>query len=133
MTDETRKALVKLYAWTLKLAECAGEDKAAADAFWNRLVTIPELLKEYAYYFDTGEFLCEYIIEGFSIADILVWQMDHFKAHMDRADSANRYDKDRLVLSAFRTMMELKEDPVRISREFAAETGTDLAEGWNLH
>ena len=133
MTEEQRKALQTLYAWTVRLCECAGEDRDSARTFWDELVSDPELLREYAYYFDHREFLCEYRIGDFSIADILVWQMDHFKAHMDRADSANRYDKDKLVLSAFRTMIELKKNPVRISREFAAETGTDLAEGWNLH
>ena len=50
MTEEAKKAITTLYAWTVKLAECAGEDKKAADAFWNELVTVPELLKEYAYY-----------------------------------------------------------------------------------
>ena len=138
-TNETREdaqlaqALQTLYDWTVRLCKCAGEDRAAADTFWGELKSDPELLSEYAYYYDNREFLCRYRIGDFTIADILVWQMDHFKAHMDRADSANRYDKDKLVLSTFRTMLELKKDPVRIAREFAAETGTDLAGGWNLH
>ncbi len=131
--SDLRKALTVLYGWTCALCECAGEPKETAEQFWNELVLNPELLREYAYYYDHRSFLCEYQIAGFTIADLLVWQMDHFKAHMDRADSANRYDKDKLVLSAFRTMLELKRDPERISRAFAAETGTDLAEGWNLH
>ena len=75
----------------------------------------------------------EYKIEGFTIADILVWQMDHFRAHLDRSDSANRYDKDRLLLSTFETMLEMKKNPGLIIEQYSAETGIDLAEGWNIH
>ena len=130
---ELERALSLLHEWTLRLCECAGRDADFAEGFWAELKNDPALLREYAYYYDNREFLCEYKIAELTIADILVWQMDHFKHHMDRADSANRYDKDRLVLSAFETMLALKKDPVGISREFAAETGTDLAGGWYLH
>ncbi len=131
--QELKEALEILRGWTNRLCECAGESEETAAEFWKELCANTALLREYAYYYDRREFLCEYKIENYTIADILVWQMDHFKLHMDRADSANRYDKDKLVLSAFRTMLEFAKDPVRFSREFAAETGTDLAEGWYLH
>ena len=131
--EKLREALKVLYAWTIRLCECAGQDKEYADKFFSELKGTPELLREYAYYYDTREFLCEYKIQGFTIADILVWQMDHFRAHLDRSDSANRYDKDRLVLSTFETMLEMKENPEKIITQYSAETGIDLAEGWNIH
>ena len=131
--EKLREVLKVLYAWTIRLCECAGQDKEYADKFFSKLKGTPELLREYAYYYDTREFLCEYKIQGFTIADILVWQMDHFRAHLDRSDSANRYDKDRLVLSTFETMLEMKENPEKIITQYSAETGIDLAEGWNIH
>lgn len=131
--EKLKQALNILYAWTVNLCECAGQDKDYADKFWNELKTVPEILREYAYYYDNREFLCEYKIEGFTIADILVWQMDHFRAHLDRSDSANRYDKDRLLLSTFETMLEMKKNPGFIIEQYSAETGIDLAEGWNIH
>lgn len=126
-------ALNILHEWTLRLFDCAGESIQAAEVFWKELCESPDILQEYAYYYDNQEFLCRYSVENYTIADILVWQMDHFKAHMDRQDSANRYDKDKLVLSTFRTMLELQKNPDRIMTEFARETGTDLAGGWNMH
>lgn len=126
-------ALNVLYEWTLRLFDCSGETIEEADIFWKSLLEVPELLQEYAYYYDNREFLCRYNIDGYTIADILVWQMDHFKAHMDRADSANRYDKDKLILNTFRAMLELKRNPEKIKTEFSRETGTDLSGGWNLH
>ncbi|MGN0152664.1 MAG: hypothetical protein ACI39Q_09340 [Wujia sp.] len=131
--EQLNAALNILHEWTLRLFDCAGRTIQEAETFWNELQAAPEILKEYAYYYDNREFLCQYNVNGYTIADMLVWQMDHFKLHMDRADSANRYDKDRLMLSAFQAMLDLRNNPVRISREFASETGTDLSEGWNLH
>lgn len=131
--EQIEAAIKALHEWTIRLCQCAGEDAEAAEIFFDRLLKAPEILKEYAYYYDNQEFLCEYSVDGYTLADILVWQMDHFKAHMDRADSANRYDKDKLILSAFRTLLELRSNPEKVKSEFAAETGTDLAGGWNLH
>lgn len=128
--SEDRKAL---YCWTVRLCEWAGEDLESAESFWMEINSIPELLDEYAYYYNNQEFLCSYQIDGYTVADILVWQMDHFRAHMDRPDSVNRYNKDRLILSAFRTMIEMSKNPDEIKDRFAAETGTDLADGWTLY
>ncbi len=131
--DKLQEVLKILYEWTIKLCDCAGQDKKHADEFWNKLINSPEILREYAYYYDKREFLCEYKIENFTIADILVWQMDHFRAHLDRRDSSNRYDKDKLLLSSFEVMLEMKENPEKIMEQYSAETGIDLAEGWNIH
>ena len=130
MEQQKSKAL---HDWALRLCECAGETAQDGEAFWSQLQQHEDVRKEFAYYYEKQDFLCEFSMEGLTVADILVWQMDHFKAHMDRADSANRYDKDRLLLSTFRTLLELKAQPVRIAGEFAAETGTVLTGGWNLH
>lgn len=131
--EQLEKALNLLHEWTLRLFDCAGRSIEEAEGFWKEICGVPEILQEYAYYYDNREFLCRYQVNNYTLADILVWQMDHFKAHMDRADSANRYDKDKLVLSAFETMLELHRNPIKVQREFQNETGTDLAEGWYLH
>lgn len=131
--EQLNKALDLLHEWTLRLFDCAGRTVGEAEAFWKEICKVPEILQEYAYYYDNREFLCRYQVDNYTLADILVWQMDHFKSHMDRADSANRYDKDKLVLSAFETMLELHRNPIKVQREFQNETGTDLAEGWYLH
>ncbi|MGN0390658.1 MAG: hypothetical protein ACI4L2_07570 [Wujia sp.] len=114
-----------LHAWAIRLCICAGETEIAGERFWQELMSEKDILEEFAYYYEHRDFLCAFEREGLTIADILVWQTDHFKAHMDYADSANRYDKDRLLLSVFRTLIELKKEPLRVARAFASETGTD--------
>lgn len=114
-----------LHAWAIRLCLCAGETETDGEEFWQNLSAEEDILQEFAYYYEHQDFLCAFEREGLTMADILVWQMDHFKAHMDYADSANRYDKDRLLLSTFRTLLVLKKDPGRVASAFASETGTD--------
>ena len=115
----------ELHAWAIRLCLCAGESEQDGETFWQNISKEQDILQEFAYYYECQDFLCAFERDGLTMADILVWQMDHFKAHMDYADSANRYDKDRLLLSTFRTMLLLKQEPERIIRAFASETGTD--------
>lgn len=123
----------ELHAWAIRLCQCAGEDASAGEVLWEQIKGVSSIYKEFAYYFEHQEFLCEFSVNGFTTADILVWQMDHFRAHMDRADSANRYDKDKLLLSTFRTMLAMNQDPIAIQRAYKEETGIDLSGGWHLH
>ena len=102
--EQYKAAINTLYRWTYELAEYAGATVEDVEEFWNELVTVPELLREYAYYHDTGEVLCEYRIEGYSVADIMVWQIDHFRAHMDRVFTNNKNNKNKLVYETFKMM-----------------------------
>lgn len=114
-----------LHTWAIRLCVCAGETEADGEHFWQALQAENDILQEFAYYYQHEDFLCRFECEGLTITDILVWQMDHFKAHMDYADSVNRYDKDRLLLSTFRTLLLLKENPTGVAYAFSGETGTD--------
>lgn len=131
--NELERAMEELHNWTVRLCEYANLSDAEGDKLWNGISSSPELLQEYAYYHDTGNFLCKHKIEGFTVADILIWQMDHFRAHMDREDRINRYDNCLLIYNTFKTMLELEENPEEIKARFYSETGTDLSEGWTVY
>ena len=120
MTQEIRE-------WAVKLAECAGQDEEQAQAFVAKLENCQEVQEELCYYYEHQNFLCRYRVAGYTIVDILVWQVDHFKAFLDRPDEMNRYHQDRLVWSAFHTMLEMKEHPELYQRKMQEETGTDYA------
>ena len=130
---ELQEALLKLKDWAYELNKCSGKTDAEAEEFWNRLKRHNAVLREFAYYYDYRDFLCELKIGRYTIADILVWQMDHFRAHMDRSDSANRYDKDKLLLSTFTTLLDMHENLEAIMKEFEEETGIDISGGWYTH
>lgn len=113
--------------WAVKLAECAGQSPEQAEMFAAKLEEYEDIQEELCYYYRHQNFLCRHQVAGYTVADLLVWQVDHFKAFLDRPDEMNRYDQDRLVWSAFHTMLEMKEHPERYQRKLQEETGTDFA------
>lgn len=120
MTQEIRE-------WAMKLANCAGQNRERAEEFVAGLEKYQDVQEEFCYYYRHQNFLCENRVAGYTVVDILVWQVDHFKAFLDRPDEMNRYRQDRLVWSAFQTMLEMKEHPERYQRKMQEETGTDYA------
>ena len=131
--NKLEKAMSILKNWAYELNKCAQKTDDEAEYFWTRLKNDNAVLREFAYYYDNQDFLCELKIGRYTIADILIWQMDHFRAHMDRSDSANRYDKDKLLLSTFTTLLDMRENPDAIMKEFEEETGIDISGGWYTH
>lgn len=125
--------LEKLHRWTLDLCAHAGISETEGESLWKGIKSSSQLLQEYAYYCNTGNFLCQYKVGEFTVADILIWQMDHFRSHMDRSDAAQRYDNCLLIYSTFKTMLELEKNPEEIKKQFYSETGTDLSEGWTVY
>lgn len=122
---QLEQALDTLRRFLLKLAEQAGESTDYAEELWERIAASGGLLRELAYYHDYGDFLCEYKVSGYTVADILVWQVDHFKAYLDRPMEMNRYHRERLLLVTFDIMSRMERDPEPYVSKMRGETGTD--------
>ncbi len=112
--------------WAMFLTECAGKGKEEQVDFVNRLEKNPGVYSELEYYYEHKDFKCDYKVDGFSVVDLLVWQVDHFKAYLDRPDEMNRYNQDRLVWSAFDSMLRMEEEGAGIKERLAEQTGTDF-------
>ena len=130
--NDIKQALETLHSWTYTLCQYAGRSKDDAEIFWNKIKGCPEILREYAYYHDKGEALCEYSVQGYTLADIMIWQIDHFRSHMDRMDNDNKFNPASLLFDSFVCLLKLRENPDEIISQFAGETGTDLASGWTI-
>lgn len=124
-----QKAMDTLHNYILALALKAGKEDSYGEKLWEEIRSSGGLLRELAYYHDYGKFLCEYQVEGYSLTDVLVWQVDHFKLYMDRGEEMNRYHRERLLLSAFETMVEMKKNPAPYLRKLEGESGQDAANG----
>lgn len=123
------QALATLQGFVTTLSEQAGKGSEYGMQLWQEIRQSSGLLQELAYYHDYGEFLCRYKVAGYTLADVLVWQVDHFKLYMDRPDEMNRYRSQRLVLSAFETLLEMEKDPQFFSDKMKYESGQDAANG----
>ena len=120
------QALAALRQFLLNLAEQAGESQEYGEKLWQGIKASEGLLQEFSYYHDYGRFLCKYNVAGYTLADVLVWQVDHFKLYMDRPNEMNRYRQQRLLLAAFETMVGMEKDPAPYVEKMRGETGTDI-------
>lgn len=104
----------------------AGFNQEYADSFVDRIVGDGPLLREFITYLATKKFTCENKVCGYSIVDILVFQMDHFKAFLDRGDEDTVKDNEcKMLLCAFDTFMKMKENPEEYVRLMGEESGSD--------
>lgn len=127
--ERVEKAMQTLRDYVVTLAVRAGEGEEYGEKLWQGIRQSGRLLRELAYYHDYGKFLCEYKIAGYTLADVLVWQVDHFKLYMDRPGEMNRYRQQRLLLSAFDTMLQMETDPLPFINKMESESGQDAANG----
>ncbi|MCM1026556.1 MAG: hypothetical protein NC432_08965 [Roseburia sp.] len=127
--DRLEQALRTLREYVKELAARAGESETYAETLWEDIWNSSGLLQELAYYHDYGTFLCKYSVAGYTLADALVWQVDHFKLYMDRPEEMNRYRRERLLLSAFASMVQLEKDPAPLRKKMEEESGQDAANG----
>ncbi|MCR4617574.1 MAG: hypothetical protein K5669_05255 [Lachnospiraceae bacterium] len=126
MTEEQKRAFEALHNFIINLSGKAGKDEAYAENLWKDILTSEGVLKELAYYHDTGNFWDGYEVAGFHLTDILVWQVDHFKAYMDRREEMNRYKTERLFLESLEIMLKMEKDPEPYKKKMRDESGTDF-------
>ncbi|NBJ92822.1 hypothetical protein [Parablautia muri] len=112
-------------AFIQSLCQYAGEDEAFAKGFWEQLKEDEEIYQELVYYMEHGNFACKAKIQGYTVVDVMVWQMDHFKARLDRDNSGTRQNGDRMLLLAFDTLLNMRREPEKYIRKMSGETGTD--------
>ncbi|MDE6964751.1 MAG: hypothetical protein K2P30_14135 [Lachnospiraceae bacterium] len=108
-----------------ELCSHAGESGEFAENFWQRLKNDREIYEEFVYYMAHGNFACKAKVEGYTAVDVMVWQMDHFKARLDADNSNMRQNGDRMILLAFDTLLCMRTEPDKYIYRMQSETGTD--------
>ncbi|MCM1268612.1 MAG: hypothetical protein NC302_11970 [Bacteroidales bacterium] len=115
----------RAYAWAEALCCQAGEDEAFLESFFAMLTASEGVFREFMYYLEHQDFLSEYKVAGYGVIDVMVWQMDHFKAQLDRDRSRMKNNADAMLLMAFHTMLLMERDPEYYVNLMQTETGTD--------
>lgn len=115
----------KLRDFVKKLCRYGGENEAFEKQFMDALSEDEEICQELVYYMEHGDFACRAQVSGYTVVDVMVWQMDHFKARLDRDNTGTRQNPDRMVLLAFDTMLKMRADPEKYAAKMRQETGTD--------
>lgn len=124
MSDQNVSRAMQAAQFAAKLCMESGVTQEFYDAFWNKLKNSPDIFKEFVYYMEKGDFAGKVKIGGRSIVDILIWQMDHFKAYMDRENQLKN-NPSEMVLRAFDTFLNMEKDPEAILYLLDTESGSD--------
>ena len=114
-----------IYNYTISFCKKAGESDTSCQAFWDALTGNQDVYEEWVYYLEHQDFMCKTKIEELTIVDILVWQMDHFKAALDQEISKRKHNPTQLVFAAFQMMLLMKKEPEKYLPLFRTDTGTD--------
>ena len=127
--DMETKNMHMIIEWIRELGKEAGEDEAFLQAFTDRLFASAEsgdgIWEEFLYYMEKRDFLCQTKVADCTVVDIMVWQIDHFKAWLDRGNDEMKNNESKMVLRAFDTMLRMKEDAAKYKGRMESETGTD--------
>lgn len=115
----------KAYEWAKALCFYAGKDETFLEEFWQALTQSEGVWDEYIYYMEHQDFKCAYKVKGYSLIDIMIWQMDHFKAQLDRGMDNMKNNGDKMLLMAFDTMLRMEKNPDYYIDLMQNETGTD--------
>ena len=89
------------------------------------------IYKEYVHYLVYQDFACKELVSGYSIVDVLIWQIDHFKAQLDVDTTLTKRQSGSMVLLAFDTFLKLKKDPEAYLAKMQEDTGTDYPGKFN--
>ena len=92
------------------------------EELWNRILSCEGVLKELNHWCRTGTLLGEFSPEGITISDAIAWQVDHFKAYMDREEN-NRWHRERLFLQSLETLLDINDGNVQVLSKIRGESG----------
>ncbi|MDD6812479.1 MAG: hypothetical protein PUD93_11565 [Lachnospiraceae bacterium] len=116
---------IKAYDGLVRLCDYAGKDKAWCNELWMLFLTDAELYEEFVYYLEHHGFADHMRIEGYSLTDCYVWQMEKYNLTRDLGKNPVDCNKEELALQAFMTMARLKQNPEQYQQKFMRGFGLD--------
>lgn len=116
---------LKLYDLVNKWAGYSGYTNEWADKFWKDLLLNSEVYEEFLYYIDHEDFLCKYSYNGQYITDIFIWEMRKYNIKTDRGKNYADCDKVEMILNAFRTMLDMKDNGEKVVNDMENKNGGD--------
>ncbi len=116
---------IKIYEAMRELCTAAGMDGEWGDGLWGELLMDGGLMEEMVYYLEHHCFLGKKSVEGYTLIDLFVWEMDIYNLIADCGKNTESCNKETMVLRAFRTMAEMEKDPEHYKKRLSEGFGMD--------
>ena len=112
---------IKLMEAVKELSDLIGNNDDWFNSFWSSVMENTGIYEELLYYIDHHDLLCRYTIDGYSIADLFVWQMSNYDLLHDTGKNDASCCKEAMVLFAFEAMAEMAKDPETYKNRISPE------------
>ena len=107
------------------LCRYAGKSDGWCDELWQSMLVDAELYSEFLYYLEHHSFADRMKVSGYSLTDCYVWQLEKYNLAKDTGKNTLNCNKEEMVLQAFRTMAEMKNNPAYFEKKFREGSGMD--------
>ena len=107
------------------LCRRCGYDDPWTDALWGDAITDKEIYAELAYYLEHHTLRDSVKVAGYGLTDLYVFQMDKYNLIREIGKNTAECNKERMVLNAFRMMIDMKADPSEYIKRMEEGRGED--------
>lgn len=118
---------IKVYEGLMALGELACESRQWCDVLWEELVFDSELTEEFVFYLEHHYLMDKVHCEGYGLIDLYIWQMNQYNLVRESGKNTAACNKERMVLHAFRDMIDMKKEPAAYVKRLTMGRGMDQA------
>ncbi len=116
---------IKTCSLFYELCEYCGYDRDWTDALWGDIIADDAMLSELTYYLSNHTLKDVVSVGGYSLTDLYVFQMDKYNLIREIGKNPPECNKERMVLNAFRMMIDMKADPNTYIKRLEEGRGED--------
>lgn len=116
---------IKIYEGLMALGEAAKEPTAWCEKLWEEIITAPDMLEELTFYLEHHYLTEKVTCCGYSLIDLYVWQMNKYNIIGDTGKNTSACNKERMVLKAFKDMIEMRKNPEPFIEKMTDGRGMD--------
>ncbi len=116
---------IKAFETFCTLCRQNGYEDAWIDALWGDIITDEDMYAELAYFLSNHTLKDSVKIAGYSLSDLYVFQMNKYNLIREIGKNPRECNKERMVLNAFRMMIDMKTDPETYVKRLEEGKGED--------
>lgn len=117
--------MIRAYDGLARLCEYANRTAEWCDSLWQEMLSDSELYRELVYYLEHHVPEDRMKVQGYSLTDLYVWQMEKYNLRRDSGKNTALCNKEEMMLEAFRMMAEMKKEPETYLKRLEAGKGMD--------
>ena len=118
-------SMVKVCEAFYRICDYTELDKNWADELWLDLLQVKPVMEELVYYIENHTFLDKFKVLEYSMCDLYVWQMSRYNLIQDTGKNSKTCNKERMVMKAFRTMVDMVKNPEEYREKLERGEGMD--------